>query len=605
MLDGANLAAEDVAAPYSVSLDTSQLVDGAHTVSAVARDSGGRLGTAPAVSFTTSNGVVRLTPQDTSIDLDATNHSSSPQLTTYTWPSQEVANAILMKFDLSSIPAGATIQSAVLRLALISSDATSDTTYTITANKIQNKNPVITAATGYTTDGTTAWTANACCSGNIPLAQADISTPFDAEAIDKTSGYKSWTMTSLVQEWVSSPSTNFGVLLNSDTSKGADRFRYFASTKNSDPTLRPYLQIAYAAGVVDTTPPVLSLIAATSIGTSAATITWTSNEVSDSQVDYGTTSSYGTTTSLAATLVTAHSVLLSGLSAGTVYHFRVRSRDAAGNLALSNDSTFTTLAGGASPWPHEPSGFVPYTDWGVAALSGSGWNTVNSNGYASIVSDATAGVSAPLVGQWMYPTGFGGGTAPATMYHPLPAAFNEGFVGVEWKASNPWQGHSTYVNKIYFLLGGSCGNLIPIMYGPPGGPYDLRVAPEWGSWSFLTPNMNNVPVALGTWHKIEMYFKYNTAGAGIVRWWMDGTLIGDYSNVTFPASGCFSEFQFSPTWGGVGDTKSETDYFWFDHAHISVPGSTTPAASDNVGVADVQFKLDGGNVGAEDTVLRE
>jgi hypothetical protein len=28
----------------------------------------------------------------------------------------------------------------------------------------------------------------------------------------------------------------------------------------------------------------------------------------------------------------------------------------------------------------------------------------------------------------------------------------------------------------------------------------------------------------------------------------------------------------SPTWGGVGDTKSETDYFWFDHVHISRPG---------------------------------
>jgi hypothetical protein len=245
-------------------------------------------------------------------------------------------------------------------------------------------------------------------------------------------------------------------------------------------------------------------------------------------------------------------------------------RDTAGNAATSAGLTVTVSNNVLTPWPHEPAGLVRYVDWGVGALSGSGWNTVNPNGNASIITDITAGLSAPLTGQWKYPTGFAGGSAPATMYYPLPAAFTQGFVGVEWKASNPWQGHSSFVNKIYFLLGGSCGNLIPIMYGPPGGPYDLRVAPEWGSnWNFLTPNVNNVPVTLGAWHKIELYFKYNSPGSGIVQWWMDGTLMGDYRNLTFPASGCFTEFQLSPTWGGVGDTKSRTDYFWFDHVYIS------------------------------------
>jgi hypothetical protein len=31
-------------------------------------------------------------------------------------------------------------------------------------------------------------------------------------------------------------------------------------------------------------------------------------------------------------------------------------------------------------------------------------------------------------------------------------------------------------------------------------------------------------------------------------------------------------FQFSPTWGGnEGDVKNETDYYWYDHVHLSVP----------------------------------
>jgi hypothetical protein len=44
-------------------------------------------------------------------------------------------------------------------------------------------------------------------------------------------------------------------------------------------------------------------------------------------------------------MVTSHSQSLSGLSAGTVYHYRVKSRDASGNLATSSDFTFTTSSG--------------------------------------------------------------------------------------------------------------------------------------------------------------------------------------------------------------------------------------------------------------------
>src|SRR5574341_595898 len=98
------------------------------------------------------------------------------------------------------------------------------------------------------------------------------------------------------------------------------------------------------ATAADTTPPVLSNIAAVSVTSSGATITWTTNEASTTQVNYGTTTAYGASTALNSSLFTAHSATLSGLQPATVYHFRVRSADAAGNLALSGDTTFTTLA---------------------------------------------------------------------------------------------------------------------------------------------------------------------------------------------------------------------------------------------------------------------
>lgn len=92
----------------------------------------------------------------------------------------------------------------------------------------------------------------------------------------------------------------------------------------------------------DTTPPLISGVNAGSITTTTALITWTTNENSDSQVEYGLTTGYGQSTTLNSSPVTAHSQSLSGLTAGTLYHFRVKSIDAAGNLAVSDDFTFTT-----------------------------------------------------------------------------------------------------------------------------------------------------------------------------------------------------------------------------------------------------------------------
>jgi hypothetical protein len=94
----------------------------------------------------------------------------------------------------------------------------------------------------------------------------------------------------------------------------------------------------------DTTPPTISGVSAAVVTATGATILWTTSEPGDSQVDYGTSTAYGSASALDVSLVTAHSQTLSGLSPDTVYHYRVKSRDAAGNLALSNDFTFTTLA---------------------------------------------------------------------------------------------------------------------------------------------------------------------------------------------------------------------------------------------------------------------
>lgn len=211
----------------------------------------------------------------------------------------------------------------------------------------------------------------------------------------------------------------------------------------------------------------------------------------------------------------------------------------------------------------------------LAALNALGWRTTDdSDGLLGIATALGALLNAPGVMQFTYPVGFVGGAAPATEYFDFPPA-KHFYASFAWKANADWQGHESDVNKLAFVYQSEgIGDTYICFYGAPGGPYELRVALEFVNADrrdFLVPNVSNVPVALGSWHQIEWQVEYNTAtnpANGIVRWWMDGKLIGQYTDVLFPVMGV-REFQLSPTWGGVGGVKTQTDYFWYANALLS------------------------------------
>jgi hypothetical protein len=93
--------------------------------------------------------------------------------------------------------------------------------------------------------------------------------------------------------------------------------------------------------------PVISSVATSSLGVSSVTITWTTDEVSDTNVLYSTDESYGSTQGTSG-YSTSHSVKLVGLTAETTYNFKARSIDASGNSSLSSAYSFTTSAGDSS-----------------------------------------------------------------------------------------------------------------------------------------------------------------------------------------------------------------------------------------------------------------
>jgi hypothetical protein len=253
LVDGRAIGSEITKAPYVLAWQTSGVSDGAHVITARARDAANNTRVSTGVSVTVSTGggsgtlTMAVSPADTTLNLDATNYSRGTTLSTYTWPDRTVGNAILLKFNLSAVPAGALIHSATLQMSLVESDAFPETTYTITAHKVLNRNATVASATGYTFNGSSNWTASTCCYNSIPLAQSDISTAYAQTAINKTAGAKTWALTNLVQEWVANPSSNFGVLLNSDKTKLKDRFRDFASMEHPTTSLRPTLRITYSS----------------------------------------------------------------------------------------------------------------------------------------------------------------------------------------------------------------------------------------------------------------------------------------------------------------------------------------------------------------------
>jgi hypothetical protein len=120
---------------------------------------------------------------------------------------------------------------------------------------------------------------------------------------------------------------------------------YFAVTAYSATEETGYSnEVSAVISPSDTKPPSISDVAATDVGNSTAAIRWSTDEPASSQLEYGLSASYGFMTTDDPSLVTNHTVLLSNLAAGTIYHYRVKSKDASGNLAVSPDSMFTTTS---------------------------------------------------------------------------------------------------------------------------------------------------------------------------------------------------------------------------------------------------------------------
>ncbi len=188
-----------------------------------------------------------------------------------------------------------------------------------------------------TTPDTTPPVISNVASGSITASSATITWDTD-EAATSTVEYGLTTSYGST-ETVAGLSTSHSVGLSGLSASTTYHYRVVSEDASSNSASSG--DFTFTTSTPDTTPPVISNVSSGSISDTSATITWTTNEAADSLVDYGTTTSYGSSES-SGSLVTSHSIQLTGLSANTLYHYQVTSEDASANSASSGDFTFTT-----------------------------------------------------------------------------------------------------------------------------------------------------------------------------------------------------------------------------------------------------------------------
>ncbi|MBE0524578.1 MAG: fibronectin type III domain-containing protein, partial [Methanosarcinales archaeon] len=116
----------------------------------------------------------------------------------------------------------------------------------------------------------------------------------------------------------------------------------FLNIKVSDTLLDRFY--VYREDAPDTIPPVITNIANNTPTTDSVTLTWYTDEDSDSRVKYGNISGNYTMQEFNTTMVTAHSITVTGLNLDTTYYFVVNSTDASGNAGQSSEYSFMTAA---------------------------------------------------------------------------------------------------------------------------------------------------------------------------------------------------------------------------------------------------------------------
>lgn len=170
-------------------------------------------------------------------------------------------------------------------------------------------------------------------------------------------------------------------------------------------------------------------------------------------------------------------------------------------------------------------------------------------------------------------------------------SYREMYFGLYWRSNPQYQGLPVG-NKLFFLGASSgmngllnwhnsslvngagtliWGNNTSNIFNPQifGGSMD----PSAAFW----PNVGDGTMVRGTWYKIECYVKASTTRTsqdGIVRWWLNDALVGNYTNVNYcgPNGETLNRWMWTQAWDGstpwFGSGNTAPWEHWIDHLYV-------------------------------------
>lgn len=247
--------------------------------------------------------------------------------------------------------------------------------------------------------------------------------------------------------------------------------------------------------------------------------------------------------------------------------------------------------GGA--WGNQPAGLVNIVDCPLSKDFCGAENVYNTFPFVSM--------SSPLSSPWVFDSAMeansGHGNGQFVWNFPLK---REVYMGTYWSTNADFEGTLNNTNKMIFISQPGEDNSFLVWQGQPNKPKTIKwytqglvnnthLANTFGmtyptdGTGWFNPNTADAAratVSAGSgWHKLEVYLKSSTTRSsrdGIVRWWVDGYLVGDFSGVNISAGG-FNNVQYNAAWDdssnyvcpGVRDC-SKAWHHYYDHLYVSV-----------------------------------
>ncbi len=257
-------------------------------------------------------------------------------------------------------------------------------------------------------------------------------------------------------------------------------------------------------------------------------------------------------------------------------------------LAFCAGLVSTQESQAAGVWTNEPSGAAVVLDCAFSS-SPSACGILDVYSSAVLDSDGSAPVSpSGVIRSTIYPGNQSGG---AQLNWTTSQIVNEMYVGKMWRTNSAFEGRTT-ANKTFFVrgpgvngffgLGGSPGSASwPIYFGHNTASLDNSHTCAFDLGLVCNPNVGNVQAVRGQWTKLETYFKKSTTATsrdGIVRWWVNGVMVGNYTNMNYAPNG-LNEWVWSETWDGTVTYPVPSTQWshYIDHLHISIPGGSNTA----------------------------